>query len=109
MPETELISMKYLPDDYFKPEEPPQSSGSKTFEFLFRVVLILGVAGSSWWFYENKDQVLANIRDNSDQYEYLFHSLTRTIDPEDIKEIDVEQPITNAAYATPLDNSFPNN
>ena len=53
--------------------------------------------------------MLANIRDNSDQYEYLFHSLTRTIDPEDIKEIDVEQPITNAAYATPLDNSFPNN
>lgn len=109
MPETELISMKYLPDDYFKPEEPPQSSASKTFGFLFRVVLIVGVVGSSWWFYENKDQVLANIRDNSENYEHLFQSLQHTVDPEDIKEIDVEQPITNASFAPPLDNSFPNN
>ncbi|QDT09797.1 hypothetical protein [Planctomycetes bacterium K23_9] len=92
MPHVELQSAKYLSGSPGAPSpKRRQRRKEPSFgEFLFRLVLILGLILSVHWFYKHQDPILANIRENSDRYSIIFTDLVKQVRAEGT-DVEIEE------------------
>ncbi|NND98077.1 MAG: hypothetical protein HKN47_12185 [Pirellulaceae bacterium] len=105
MSKLELQSAKYCSttDAPSRPAKRTTSrGGKKTIRgFLFRSVLILGIAASVFWFYKHQDPILANIRNNSANYGIFFSNLVRSGDANDMNHFAEQGPEVSPVSLAP--------